>query len=350
MRGMIRDPSPFRAMLLFLLVALLALSLAACTVEEKREEIFRLPQAPALPPEPGDIRTGLLYYPDGQWRFLVPLQKEIHEAETIIHNTLEQLIDTPQLQKELSPLGLVPLLTEETAILGIHIDEGGSSRVDFNGAFLGYDPAVERLVLGGLLSTLRQFPEIKGLEIMIDGVTPERFPGGTPGLLPLDTECPINLEVDDTLKDYRNFTTVTVYFCFLAPEGLILHVPVTRAILPADDAAFAAVNELLAGPRRGSGLFSDIPPGTALRSLHLEEEGLMVIDLTEEVLAYEGGCTGAENMINQILLTLGCLEGVGEVQILVEGNKVKLPDGFDITIPLKPPRVYNCFNPPPPYL
>ncbi len=329
-------------LLLFLLAVFLMTPLTGCLLEQKSVENFKLPQAVTPQPEPGDIRTGLLYYPDEQWRFLVPLQKEIPEAETIIRNTLEQLIDTPQLRDDLSPLGLVPLLPGKTAILGIHIDEEGQTRVDFSGSFMDYDPSAERLVLGGLLSTLRQFPEIAGLEIMIDGVSPVKFPGGTPGIVPLSPECPINLEVDDALEDYRNFTAITAYFCFLTSQGRILYVPVTRVILPAADVAAAAVDELLSGPRRGSGLFSDIPPGTALRSLRLEE-GIMIIDLSKELLDYEGGCTGAENLVNQILLTLARLEGGGEVQILVEGEKVRLPDGLDLTAPLKTPRIFNYF-------
>lgn len=327
---------------LFLLMTLCMFSFTGCGPEMNDNEKFQLPDAPPPLPEPGEIRTGLLYYPDREWRFLVPLQRENSETETIVRNTLEKLFDTPHLKKELESLGLVPLLPGETAILGIHIDEAGLARVDFNGSFLGYNPSGERLVLASLLCTLRQFPEIERLEIMVDGTSPEKFPGGTPGRLPLGPECLINLEVDDALKDYRNYTAVTVYFCFMTPQGRILYVPVTRALLPSDDAAAAAVAELLAGPQRGSGLFSDIPPDTALRSLQLKE-GLMIIDLTGQLQAYEGGRTGAENMVNQILLTLAQLEGVSEVQILVEGEKVKLPDGIDLTDPLKPPAIYNFF-------
>lgn len=284
----------------------------------------------------------MLYYPDEQQRFLVPLHRELPETETVIRSTLEKLIETPLLRQELEQLGLLPLIPGKTTILGIHIDETGPARVDFSGSFLEYTPSAERLVLGGLLCTLLQFPEIERLEIMIDGVNPVKFPGGTPGLMPLGPECLINLEVDDALEDYHDFTAVTVYFCFLTPPGRILYVPLTRVLPPAGDAAGAAVKELLAGPRRGSGLFSDIPPGTILRSLQLEE-GLAVIDLSKDLLRYEGGLTGAENVIHQILLTLARLEGVEEVQILVDGEKVNLPEGLDLSAPLKLPPAYNFY-------
>lgn len=339
---MISNLDRSRVLFLLLFIFLLNVCFPGCIRETPPREEFKLPEAPPLAPEPGSGYISTFYYPDRQWRFLVPVQREIPETETVVRNTLDKLTGTSQLQEELEPLGLVPLLPGETTILGIHIDEAGLARVDFSRSFLEYNPSGERLVLGGLLCTLRQFPGIERLEIMIEGQTQEKFPGGTPGRIPLGPESLINLEVDDALKDYRNFTAVTIYFCFLTPQGRILQVPVTRALLPAEDSSAAALEELLAGPRSGSGLFSDIPPGTELRGLQLAEE-LTIIDLSGELLAYEGGRTGAENMVNQILLTLARLEGVRKVQILVEGEKVKLPDGIDLTVPLEPPAVYNFF-------
>ena len=329
-----------RFLALFLLLLALAICLPGCA--DPPGEPFSLPAEPPLPPEPGGGYLGTLYYPDNELRFLVPVQRAIPETETVVRNTLEQLVETPQLEKELKPLGLVPLLPEKTVILGIHIGETGPARVDFNSPFLQYDPSAERLVLGGLLCTLRQFPQVEQLKIMVEGDSPEKYPGGTPGAIPLGPECLLNLEVDDALDDYHNYTAVTIYFCLPTPQGRTLYVPVTRALQPVEEHRVAALKELLDGPRKGSGLFSDIPPGTELISLHLEEE-LAIIDLSAELLTYEGGRTGAENMLNQILLTLVRLEGIGKVQLLVEGEKVTLPEGLDLSNPLEPPAACNYF-------
>ncbi len=334
-----RNMSRFGALFLLLLLAL-AISLPGCA--DPPGEPFSLPAEPPLPPEPGDGYLGTLYYPDKELRFLVPVQRAIPETETVVRNTLEKLVETPQLKKELEPLGLVPLLPEKTAILGIHIGETGPARVDFSSPFLQYESSAERLVLGGLLCTLRQFPQVEQLKIMVEGDSPEKFPGGTPGAIPLGPECLLNLEVDDALNDYHNYTAVTIYFCLPTPQGRILYVPVTRVLQPVKEHHVAALKELLDGPRQGSGLFSDIPPGTELLSLHLEED-LAIIDLSAELLTYEGGRTGAENMLNQILLTLVQLEGVGKVQLLVEGEKITLPDGLDLSNPLESPATCNYF-------
>ncbi len=333
-----RNTSWVRALLLLLLV--LTICLPGCDTPPREQ--FRLPEEPPLPPEPGEGYFGTLYYPDAEQRFLVPIQRTIPETETVVRDTLEKLVGTPPLKEELKPLGLVPLLPEETAILGIHIGETEPARVDFSSSFLKYDPSAERLVLGGLLCTMRQFPEVERLKIMIEGDTPEKFPGGTPGAMLLGPECLLNLEVDDALSDYRDYTAVTIYFCLQTPQGRTLYIPVTRALPPVEERSAAAVKELLNGPRKGSGLFSDIPPGTELISLHLEED-LAIIDLSPELLTYEGGRTGAENMLNQLLLTLAGNGEVGQVQILVEGEKVSLPDGPDLSAPLEPPAAYNFF-------
>lgn len=338
--GMKRYLGPLPALLFLLSLLLLLGCCGGC--EMATGEDFTLPEAPSPLPQPGDGYITTLFYPDEQWRLLIPLQRELAETETAVRSTIEQLIRTPPREKDLAPLGLVPLLPEETAVLGIHIDESGPARVDLSGPFLGYDPDHERLILGGLLCTLRQFPEIERLEIMVEGSVPEKLPGGAPGGIPLGPECLVNLEVDDALEDYHNFTAVTVYFCFPTPAGRILYVPVTRALPSVEEHAAAALEELLAGPRRGSPLFSDIAPGTALRSLRIEE-GVAIADLSGELLDYEGGRTGAENMAAQLLLTLGRLEGVSRVQILVEGEPVSLPEGIDLGAPLEPPALYNYY-------
>jgi spore germination protein GerM len=67
------------------------------------------------------------------------------------------------------------------------------------------------------------------------------------------------------------------------------------------------------------------------------------VDLSKEVLAYSGGLTGAENLVTQILLTLSANADVELIQILVEGEKVTLPDGLDLSEPLTPPDAYNYF-------
>lgn len=300
---------------------------------------FTLPAPPPEHPEAGDARLGMLYYPDLQWRFLVPVHREIPYTEAIARTTLEHLVAGPQLNSGLNPYGLSAPLPQGTTVLGIAINEG-VARVDLSESVLSYSPEEERLVLGSILCTLMHFSTIERVEVLVDGDWLETFPGGTPGRLPFGPECWINLEVEGNLQDYRNYTAVKLYFCYISPNGRTYYVPVNRILEPRDDETKAALQELLAGPRKGSGLFSDIPPGTELLDWSIEES-LLTVNLSEQLLSYQGGRTGAENLVNQLLLTLSGLPDVEEVQILVEGQNVPLRDYPDLVSPISPPESYN---------
>jgi len=300
---------------------------------------FVLPDPLQDPPQAGDARLGYLYYMDDRNRFLVPVRREIPWVENIAASTLQLLILSEDSAEPLRELGLSPTLPSQTKIIGMAINDG-LARVNFSAEFLSYPPDHERLVLCSVLCTLQQFTTIETVEILVDGEKVSQFPGGAPGRMFLGPESYINLELEPE-ADYRNFTAITLFFCYLAPNGRILYVPVTRALSPVENIYQAVIQELLEGPRQGSGLFSDLPPGTELRSFDLLE-GQAVLDFSEQLLHYQGGRTGAENMINQILLTLSALEEIDQVQILAEGQKVSL-DGFDLTAPLVLPEVYNYF-------
>jgi len=291
--------------------------------------------------EPDQTRWGLLYFADSQKRFLVPVYRSIPYSETIIRDTLNRLLPSPEAAGLLEDQGLQYVIPEQSSIRGISLNQG-LARVDFSSSFLNYVPEDERLVLGSILCTLRQFPEIEQLQILVEGAEIERFPGETSGLVPLGPECWINLEVEEGLEDYRNFSAVIVYFCYCSPAGKTFYVPVTRILAPDEQPGAAAFRELLGGPRPGSGLFSEIPEGTEL--LQLTNGGpLLTLNFSKQLLSYPGGKTGAENMVYQLLLTAAAIPGVEQVQIIIDGQPVNIPGELDLSAPLSPPVLINCF-------
>lgn len=279
-----------------------------------------------------EVRVGMLYYPDPGKKFLVPVTRRFPYTDTIARATLEYLIAGPEREKELEFWGLsasIPLYTE---IRGISIGDN-VARVDFSASFLSYPPEEERLILNSILCTLKQFPNIDQVLIMVEGVALDQLPGGTPGKLPLGPECRINLEVSEGLEDYREYTAVKIFFAYLAPGEKIFYVPVTRVLSPRDDPVKASLLELLKGPRRGSGLFSDIPPETKVLALHVEDN-VVIVDFSREILYYGGGLTGEQNVISQVVLTLTEYPEVEKVKILIEGKERILPEGTDLSLPL----------------
>lgn len=303
---------------------------------------LELPEPP--PPDPVEesdqLRWGLLYFADSSKNFLVPVHRPIPYSETLIRDTLIRLFPSPGSRAELRSRGLQFVLPEQLVINGISLNEG-LARVDFSTSFLNYPPAEERLVLSSILCTLRQFSEISRLQILVGGAEIERFPGGTSGLTPLGPECWINLEVEEGLEDYRRFSAVKPYFCYYGGEE-ILYVPVTRILAPDEQPATAAFRELLAGPKAGSGLFSEIPAGTRQLQAALEETTL-TLDFSKELLGYRGGKTGADNVVHQILLTAAAIPGVEQVQILVAGQPVNIPGEMELAAPLPIPVFFNRF-------
>ena len=275
------------------------------------------------PPDSGSaneleqVRRGLLYFADSQKRFLIPVYRPLPYSETIIRDTLEKLIPSAEATAELLPHGLQFVLPEQLAVIGISLNEG-LARVDFN-APLNYAPEDERLVLGSILCTLRQFSEINRLQILVEGSEIERFPGGTSGLTPLGPECWINLEVEEGLEDYRNFSAVKAYFCYYGGKE-IFYVPVTRILASGEQSETAAYQELLKGPRSGSGLFSEIPPGTKQLQSALQGTTL-TLDFSRELLAYRGGKTGANNIVHQILFTAAAIPGWNRFKYLLRDNR-----------------------------
>lgn len=302
---------------------------------------FVLPEPPALASSTApETRLGVLFYPDAEKRFLVPVCLPIPSQEGIARATLEYLVPSSGMAGLLQKNGLSYIFPPEVDICGLSISETGLARVDFSAAFLQYPPVEERLVLGSLLCTLRQFPSIEEVEVMVEGATLEKFPGGTSGLVPLGPQCWVNLEVDPAVEDYRHFSAVKLYFCYSAPSGNIFYVPVTRILVPEEDLPWATVRELLQGPSAGSGLFTEIPPETCLLGVKVED-GRAVANFSREIFLYQGGRTGAENVAYQLRLTLGTLEGVEEVEIFVEGQPAVFKEGPDLGQPLPPPYPYN---------
>lgn len=293
--------------------------------------------------EPKELPAGVLsfkvYYVEGKNRYLVPVTVLKPWTEGIARASLEQLIKGPTPAEEMR-FSLSSPLPPKTEILGINI-RAGLCRVDFSPDFLEYDPGTERQVLGSIIHTLLQFDTVNEVEIVVEGATVETFPGGASGRGTFDRSYSLNLEVaegverrTDDLQQYR------LFFCTLLGEDRIFYVPVTRVLAGEEEDVEIAMQELLKGPRRGSGLFSDLPEETILKNYNLRG-GVLEVNLSQELMDYQGGLSGEENILNQLLLTLTDLPGVERVQILVEGEETVLQHGTSLKGPLAPPMLLN---------
>lgn len=288
---------------------------------------------------PEGMRVHTVYFAVAGGSYLVPINLAIPQTEGIARATLEKLIAGPSPGWEMR-YGLQAVLPSATQVLGLTIREG-LARVDLSQEVLAYEPEKERMMIDALVYTLTQFSTVDHVALMVEGEFLTELPGGTPGGEHWGRERGINLEVKDSVEDFTAATRLTLYFCLPAGEK-IFYLPVTR-VVPAvneEELARVALQELLAGPRRGSGLFSDLPPELGAKEITRDEQGL-VVNFNSALSAYRGGVAGAENMLNQIILTLTELPGVEKVQLLVEGEQVVLPDSISLLSFQSRPEYYN---------
>lgn len=279
-----------------------------------------------------------LYLVEGKGKYLLPVTVSLPWKEGVARATLEKLIEGPTPAQEMR-YGLHTPLAPHTEVRGLSINEG-LAKLDLNTAFLDYNPGEEEFVLDSILFTLLQFPVINEVQLLVEGVIPENFPGGTSGQEIWSKTGGINEEVGEAFAGLEDSRAVTLYFCTVLGENHIFYVPVTRLVATAKDHLETAIEELFRGPCAGSSLFSDLPAGVQLRGLALQEE-VLTVDFSKEILYYRGGRRGEKNMLMQLLLTLTAIPGVDKVQLLVDGEKMNLPYGAPCREPLAQPLIVN---------
>jgi len=119
-------------------------------------------------------------------------------------------------------------------------------------------------------------------------------------------------------------------------------VPVRRRVPPggADGRLRTALRALLAGPspeERQRGLVTEIPPGTDLHDVRVHGKGV-VVDLTP-AFGGGGGSTSMVARVWQVVYTASQVRGIPEVQILLDGRRVRTLGGEGVVIgtPLRRP-------------
>ncbi len=98
--------------------------------------------------------------------------------------------------------------------------------------------------------------------------------------------------------------------------------------------AAAVVNELIAGPKQAK-LHATMPQGSKLLSLEIAG-GLATVNLNQDFQSkHSGGSTGEIMTIYSLVNSLTDLQGIQQVQLLVEGQKLETLKGhLEISQPL----------------
>ncbi len=312
---------------LILSLLLLVSVLTGCSLW-KKESVVPVPEAKEdRPPAGTRMRQTMFYFPNQGYEYVVPVRYSIPWEEGIARAAVNRLIDG-QVPPEITALGFLPLLPAGTEIRGLTVRDG-LARIDFNRAVLSFNPGRERQLLDGLVYTLTEFPTISRVEILVEGKKVASLNGDeTPGNY-LDRGRGINLAVAGEVSDFTATDRVTVYFIHSAGKNFFF-VPVTRVIKPTDDRIAAHVTELLRGPATGSKLLSAIPRGTRLDNITLAGDRV-TLRLSGQFTATGGGQAAADQIRDQLALTLTEAVNIKEVEVLVDGRVPSFAGG--VTFP-----------------
>ena len=249
--------------------------------------------------QPENSRATVLYYKD-QENYLVPVMRYIPKGDLGIAKTaVSALIYSQMTAQDLDATGLKPTLPMGTKINGATIKENGLAIIDFSKEFLNFSSdKAEELGIKAIAYTLTEFPNIKSVEIRVEGRKIEKMPKGTDVETVLK-RSEINLQAIENSGE--KLSKVVVYYNKKGSGMYSYFVPVTKLVSGFKNSAEAAISALLEGPIDGGSLNSPFPEGTRLLGVQVNN-GLAYVNFSEEILTKQGD-KGAENeMLKAITL------------------------------------------------
>lgn len=261
--------------------------------------------------------------------FMVPVTYSINKpnSENVVKFAVEKLLSGPESKY------LLRTIPAGTKLRNWHIDSH-TVVVDFTKDFLKMDSRDQAvLAVNSLCLTLGNIPEVRDVQILVEGKVVEKIHGVT-------TDQPLEKQYINYSGEKNPEATYKVYFS----DPYAVHmVPITLAASSGADLPRKAVEDLLHGPYT-KGLGPTVMRGTKLLGLDVED-GTATVNLSREALEYGGGSTAENMFVKSLLLTLGQFPEVKRVQILIDGERVDiLPEGTEIGKPLEPPKFANLYD------
>lgn len=269
-----------------------------------------------------ELRNTVLYYKDDKG-FLIPVMRKIPwtEGRGIAKAALKAMVDTPANREDIKGIGLLPVLPPNTEILGMSIKEG-LCKVDFTADVLNYfSKEEEEALIKAVVYTLTEFPTIDRVQLMIDGKIPESLSFGT------KTAEAITRDNINYVSTTPSNNKVVVYFEGTANGLESYFVPVTKAVEKEDATPvniLDALDALVEGPPEGLGLFSEIPEGTQVMGVDVNN-GIACINLTEEILEIKDNHQVVDSVAKSFGLTIReQYPDVAGVKLMVNGKELKV--------------------------
>ncbi len=268
---------------------------------------------------------------------VVPLTMEIPKVEGIGQEVLKYMTAGGPGETML-PIGFKTILPEGTNFTMNIKPEEKLAIVDFSKEFLSYkadSPEVEKKILEAITWSLTEFPTVEKVEIRVNGYTLEVMPvWNTPIIGPISRIDGINLELASNIQIGQT-TFVTLYFNKTTEKNDYL-VPITRMIPKTDNIAKATLEQLIIGPKSGTGLSSPILPTTKVLSVEVSNQ-LLVADFDEDILGFNQELS--QDVIDMIVWSLAENTEIPAIKLKVKGESTLLPE--DLAKPINKPVFIN---------
>ncbi|MGN9163848.1 GerMN domain-containing protein [Tissierellaceae bacterium HCP3S3_D8] len=315
-----------RRILIFGLIAILGISIVKLGTNMVRDnvssiddeiEIVRSDDFDLEVVESDGLRKTVFYFKDSK-DYLVPVMKRIPWEEGIAKTTLLNMVDSDELRKSLSDVGLSPIIPQGTSLNGISINEDtGLCKVDFSEEIQNIESNKdEENLIKGIVYTLTEFPNIKEVQIMVGGKVIPVLKHGFPIDKPIGRE---NINLIGKLEDGRS--KVVVYYKGEADTEQEYFIPVTIPTLAPVSNVYTALDLLFEGPPKDLGLKTDIPDGVNFQGVEIKEGTAFIdINLKEGISISEDEVL--DDVMKNIGLTLSQFEEIDTVELLLDGQIV----------------------------
>jgi germination protein M len=150
------------------------------------------------------------------------------------------------------------------------------------------------------------------------GQSAEENPNNQLGEIEVDINSP--QIPDPVVTAPTDFKTVLLYFGSADGEHLVA---VEKEVPKVEGIARQTINALIEGPDFQSGLLPTIPAGTSLLDINIKEDGLCIVDFSEELVAnMPGGQLNEQLTVYSIANTLCQFPTVDRIEFRVNGSKM----------------------------
>jgi germination protein M len=301
------------------------------------EEMMNASPAPGATQAKGTAQV-TLYFKD-QKGYMAPISMAIpNENNAVARKSLEYLVEDGPAQA-LLPTGFTAVLPKGTQVKAIDI-QNKVATVDFSKEFLSYNVQDERKILEAITYTLTGFPTVEKVQLWVEGKALKEMPvDGYPLDNPLSRSMGVNIELTNGV-DIGQSMPVTVFFRSQTADNFGYYVPVTRMVKRSDNAAQAAMEQLIQGPNLSKGLQAVIQPSTQLLNVtQSADKSVVTVNLNDKFLGTDK--KASDEAVQAVILSLTENTGASKVQLEVNGDAKVSTQSATYSNPVSRPNQVN---------